>query len=76
MHPLREISRKRFVETVEDVAYVKRRIKQFTREGAEHWGEIEIPEVVERKVQLEEIEYVCDQCDERKTIKIEIGALQ
>jgi hypothetical protein len=61
-HPLREVARLPREETVEEVVHVRRRVKQFNREGSEHWTEMEVPEFIERIVRFVEVSYRCDTC--------------
>jgi hypothetical protein len=68
-HAARETSRKRVKEAVEDVVYKKERIKHFDREGSEFWTEIEVPDIVVRELDVEVVEYRCDQCGENDVIR-------
>src|SRR5947209_6093214 len=68
-HPLHEVSRRCVRELVEDVVYKIQRIKKFNREGAETMETVKIPEFVEREVDVEIIDYVCDECGTTHTIR-------
>jgi len=68
-HSLREVSRRRVQETVEDVIYVTQLIKKFNREGSEAMESVKIPEFVERVVQLDTVEYVCDACNLTQVVR-------
>ena len=68
-HPAREVSSKRVREAVEDVVYKKERIKHFDREGSEFWTEIEVPDIVVRELDIEVVEYRCDECGEIDVIR-------
>jgi uncharacterized UBP type Zn finger protein len=68
-HPLREVSRDRVRETVEDVVYVIQKIKKFNREGAENMETVKIPEFVERAVDVDLVRYACDQCGSTETVR-------
>jgi len=59
---MREDSRQRIRETVEDVVYVVQTIKKFNREGAENLEQIRIPEFVPRDVEVDIVNLVCDTC--------------
>lgn len=72
-HPMKEASRERIHETVEDVVYVKQRIKHFNREGSEFWAETEVPDLVEREVVIDRISLVCEQCDDVATVDAEVA---
>lgn len=61
-HALREVSRVRRRETVEDVVYMMKKIKKFNREGSETIEEVRMPEFVERQVEVDVVEYACDAC--------------
>ena len=61
-HPLREVARERVREIVEDVVYRIQKIKKFNREGAENLETVKIPEFVEREVEVDLVQYACDQC--------------
>ena len=73
-HPVREVSRTRSTSIVENVIYRKERIKHFNREGSEFWTEIKIPDIEEKRVEMERIEYHCDECGENKTLEEEVKA--
>jgi hypothetical protein len=60
---VREVSRKRIRETVEEVVYVIQKIKKFNREGAENMETAKVPEFVEREVEVDLVHLVCDQCN-------------
>jgi len=68
-HPLHEAFRRQIQETVEDVVYVIQKIKKFNREGAENMETVKIPEFVERAVEVDLVEYVCDQCGWTLTVR-------
>ena len=68
-HPLTEVSRNTLRETVEEVVYSKQKIKHFDRHGSEFWDEIEVPDIVEREVEVIEIAYRCAECGEQKTVR-------
>lgn len=72
-HPMREASRRLTREVREDVVYVRQRIKHFNREGSEFWAEIDVPDIVERMVEIEIVEYRCDDCREVATVRQERG---
>jgi hypothetical protein len=68
-HPLRETSRRRVRELVEDVIYKIQRIKKFNREGSETMETVKIPEFVEHEVDVEIVDYACDECGTTHTIR-------
>jgi hypothetical protein len=68
-HPLREISRNRTRETIEEVVYKIQKIKKFNREGAENMETVKIPEFVDRVVEVDLVQYVCDQCGSTLTVR-------
>lgn len=72
-HDMQERSRTRSKETVEEVVYTKQKIKHFNREGSEFWAETSIPDLVEKTVEFDNIEYECVACNESKTVKEELG---
>lgn len=72
-HPLREVARVRTEEMVEKVIYVKQKIKHFNREGSEFWTEIEVPDLLETRIEKDRVEYVCDQCSETRVVEQEVG---
>jgi uncharacterized UBP type Zn finger protein len=63
----------RTCRTVEEVVYVKERIKHFNREGSEYWAEVSVPDIVESTQDINRIEYFCGQCDESKVVEEEVG---
>ncbi len=67
-HEMEETGRSRETTTIEEVVYVKERIKHFNREGSEYWADMKIPDLVEKEVEIEHIQYCCPQCNEEKTI--------
>ncbi len=67
-----EKGRSRKTVTVEEIVYVKERIKHFNREGSEYWDEISIPDLVEKQVEIDRIEYLCPHCSETKSVDTEI----
>ena len=71
-HSMQESGRKRFKDTLEEVVYVKQKIKHFDRNGSEYWAEIDIPDVLEREAEVDRIEYHCEQCNETKVITEEV----
>lgn len=71
--PMREVSRRRISETTEEVVYVRQRIKHFTREGSEFWAEVDIPDLIEKTVEVDIVEYRCDNCQETATVRVEAG---
>lgn len=68
-HEMTEKGRSRETKTVEEIVYVKERIKHFNREGSEYWAEIDVPDLVEKQVEVERVNFVCAQCGEEKTIE-------
>ena len=71
-HSMSEVSRKRISETIEEVVYNKQKIKHFDRNGSEYWAEVSVPDIHEKQVEVDRIEYRCDQCNETKMINEEI----
>jgi hypothetical protein len=69
---MNEVSRTRIRKTVEEVVYVKERIKHFDREGSEYWAEVKVPDVVEKELDVIRIAYSCIECGESKVIEEEI----
>ena len=69
---MREHARSRHKEIIEDVVYTKQKIKHFDRNGSEYWAETNIPDLVEKTVEFDKVEYICEPCDERQTVKEEI----
>jgi uncharacterized UBP type Zn finger protein len=65
---MKETGRSRETITIEEVVYKKERIKHFNREGSEYWAEVDIPDLVEKQVEVDRIHYVCDTCNEAKTV--------
>ncbi len=72
-HEMKETGRTRGKTTIEEVVYKKERIKHFNREGSEYWAEVNIPDLVEKEVEVDRIDYLCDQCNEKKTVEEPIG---
>lgn len=72
-HEMKETGRSRETATVEEVIYVKERIKHFNREGSEYWAEVDIPDLVEKQVEMEHIKYFCEECNEEKTVEEQIS---
>jgi hypothetical protein len=68
-HLLREVSRVRVREVVEDVVYTMQTIKKFNREGAESMEDVRIPEFVEREVEIDEVRYACDRCGTSESVR-------
>jgi hypothetical protein len=68
-HLLREVSRDRVLETVEDVVYKIQKIKKFNREGSENMETIKVPEFIERQVEVELVRYACDQCGSTEVVR-------
>jgi len=68
-HPVRETSRNRIREVVEEVVYKIQKIKKFNREGAENMETVKIPEFVEHQVELDVVQYACAQCDWSETVR-------
>jgi hypothetical protein len=66
---MNETGRNRIRITVEEVVYRKERIKHFDREGCEFWAEVDVPDLVEKEVDAERIDYVCPTCNENKTVE-------
>jgi ribosomal protein L24 len=62
-----ETNRSNETITVEEVVYVKEKIKHFDREGSEYWAETNIPDIIEKKVNIVRVTYFCEQCNETKT---------
>lgn len=56
---LERLGERSITETVEEVVYVKQRIKHFNREGSEYWDEVSVPDLVEREVTRCCVEWVC-----------------
>ena len=67
-HEMEQVRRVRTRKTVEEVVYVKERIKHFNREGSEYWAEVEVPDIVEKEVELDSVEYKCKECGETKVV--------
>lgn len=67
-HEMQETSRSRETTTVEEVIYVKERIKHFNREGSEYWADVNIPDLIEKQVEVNRITYFCSQCNEEKSV--------
>ena len=65
---MEEGSRSRETVKVEEVVYVKERIKHFNREGSEYWDEISVPDLVVKEVEVDRVEYLCPQCSETKSV--------
>lgn len=53
-------------ETIEEVVYVKQRIKHFNREGSEYWDDVSVPDLVEREVTRQFAEWRCSKCGEKR----------
>ena len=70
-HLLREVSRERVIEVVEDVVYTMQTIKKFNREGSECMEEVRMPEFVEREVEIELFHLRCDLCGTSETVRHE-----
>lgn len=71
-HEMKETGRSREKAMVEVVVYVKERIKHFNREGSEYWADVNIPDLVEKEVDIDRITYFCAQCNEEKTLDEEL----
>lgn len=72
--PIEERDRRQVVESVEEVVYVKQRIKHFDREGSEFWAEVDIPDIIERQVEKTRITYACLRCGKTTEIDDESGS--
>ncbi len=72
-HLLREVARQRECEVIEDVVYVEQTIKKFNREGAENLEIVKIPEFLEREVEFDLVEYICDICNTTQTLRQDLG---
>jgi hypothetical protein len=68
-HEMTEISRKTISETSEDVVYRRERIKHFDREGSEFWTEIDVPDLIERKFEIDLVVLQCSTCAELMTLR-------
>lgn len=68
-HEMRVVSETRVRETVEDVVYVTKKIKRFNREGSENMQQSQVPEFVTREVDVDRIEYRCEQCFETQVVR-------
>jgi hypothetical protein len=72
--PLREISRERATEVIEEVIYVEQKIKKFDREGSETIELAKMPEFVEREIEYHMVTFGCDACGHRSVIRDEYAA--
>lgn len=72
-HEMKEIGRSRETATVEEVVYVKERIKHFNREGSEYWADVNIPDLVEKQVEIDRIKFFCEECNEEKIVDEQIS---
>lgn len=68
-HEMTETGRVRSSVKIEEIVYKKERIKHFDREGSEYWAEIEVPDLVEKEVDVDRINYTCHECTENKTVE-------
>lgn len=68
-HEMREESRTRHRETVEEVVYTVQKIKHFDRHGSEFWAETNIPDLVEKVVEYDQVQFLCDACGEEKLVR-------
>jgi hypothetical protein len=71
-HEMQETARSTLLETVEEVVYIKQRIKHFNREGSEFWTEIDVPDIVERSATFETVEFQCPTCGELHSLRNEL----
>ncbi|MFQ5511460.1 MAG: hypothetical protein ACE5EO_06380 [Candidatus Krumholzibacteriia bacterium] len=70
-HEMKQVGLTRTSRTVEEVVYVKERIKHFNREGSEYWAEVNVPDIVEKTQEMNRIEYSCDECGESAVVEEE-----
>jgi len=68
-HEMREVAQRTLTEIEEEVVYRKQKIKHFNREGSEYWAEVEVPDLVEKKVSYAIVDYRCDQCGAAASIR-------
>ncbi len=68
-HETTEISRKTIKETLEEVVYRREKIKHFDREGSEFWTELNVPDLIEREVEIDIIVFRCSCCGESSTLR-------
>ncbi|TVR99176.1 MAG: hypothetical protein EA406_04200 [Rhodospirillales bacterium] len=74
-HPeLTERSRQRLHQRIEQVVYIKQRIKHFNREGSEFWTDMEIPDLVETDVEVDEFEVACGACGHVQRARVRVAA--
>ena len=66
---MREVSRKRVSEVIEEVIYVEQKIKKFDREGSETIELARMPEFVEREIEYHAVTFGCDACGHREVIR-------
>jgi len=71
---LSERGRRHAREHLEEVVYVKQRIKHFDREGSEYWTEMEIPDLVETDVEVDELELACGACGNLQRVRVRTAA--
>ena len=73
-HWMQEVARRRTQANREEVVYVMQRIKHFNREGSEYWTEIKVPDLLERTVEVDLVEYRCVQCGETAVKEVDVAA--
>lgn len=66
----RRLGERSVSETVEEVVYVKQRIKHFNREGSEYWDEVSVPDLVEREVTRRYTEWQCEHCGRTRLLPV------